>query len=79
MCAFCLHFHRTRDVAELHANMTFNPVKINLQQSQYQCDGGTSVCVNTTVCYRYVVKSHKKDVNPPAGEQRQLYFLLTSM
>ncbi|XP_037547908.1 integrin alpha-1 [Nematolebias whitei] len=56
----------TRDVAELHANMTFNPVKINLQQSQYQCDGGTSVCVNTTVCYRYVVKSHKKDVNPPA-------------
>ncbi|XP_017263420.1 integrin alpha-1 [Kryptolebias marmoratus] len=56
----------SRDVAELHANMTFNPVKINLQQSQYQCDGGTSVCVNTTICYRYLVKSQKPDLNSAA-------------
>ncbi|XP_013861959.1 integrin alpha-1 isoform X2 [Austrofundulus limnaeus] len=54
----------TRDVAELHANMTFNPVKINLQQSQYPCNG--SACVNITVCYRYLVKSDKKDPNSPA-------------
>ncbi|XP_047228916.1 integrin alpha-1 isoform X2 [Girardinichthys multiradiatus] len=55
----------SRDVAELHTNMTFNPVKINLQQAQYQCEhrGRKSVCVTTTVCFHYLVKSDKKDVD----------------
>nr|XP_015798442.2 integrin alpha-1 [Nothobranchius furzeri] len=58
----------TRDVAELYANMTFDPVKINLQQSQYQCThrGHKSVCVTTTFCFHYLVKSHQKDPNSAA-------------
>ncbi|XP_059214364.1 integrin alpha-1 [Centropristis striata] len=58
----------SRDVAELRANMTFDPVKINLQQAQYQCDhkGRKSVCVKTEVCYAYSIKSDKKDVNTAA-------------
>uniref|UniRef100_A0A8C4GNN8 Integrin, alpha 1 n=1 Tax=Dicentrarchus labrax TaxID=13489 RepID=A0A8C4GNN8_DICLA len=49
----------SRDVAELRANMTFDPVKINLQQTQYQCEHGgpKSVCVTTEVCFSYVIKS----------------------
>uniref|UniRef100_A0AAQ6A0T3 VWFA domain-containing protein n=1 Tax=Amphiprion ocellaris TaxID=80972 RepID=A0AAQ6A0T3_AMPOC len=49
----------SRDVAELHANMTFNPAKINLQQSQHQCEHGgrKSVCVTTEVCFFYSIKS----------------------
>ncbi|MED6250045.1 hypothetical protein ATANTOWER_023773, partial [Ataeniobius toweri] len=45
--------------------MTFDPVKINLQQAQYQCEhrGRKSVCVKTTVCFHYLVKSDKKDVD----------------
>uniref|UniRef100_A0A8C6KQ01 Integrin subunit alpha 1 n=1 Tax=Nothobranchius furzeri TaxID=105023 RepID=A0A8C6KQ01_NOTFU len=60
----------TRDVAELYANMTFDPVKINLQQSQYQCThrGHKSVCVTTTFCFHYLVKSHQKDPNSAAGQ-----------
>uniref|UniRef100_A0A3P8UE17 Integrin subunit alpha 1 n=1 Tax=Cynoglossus semilaevis TaxID=244447 RepID=A0A3P8UE17_CYNSE len=51
----------SRDVAELHANMTFDPVKINLQQSQYQCEHGgrKSVCVKAEVCFVYSIKSDK--------------------
>ncbi|KAM7392672.1 hypothetical protein PAMA_007679 [Pampus argenteus] len=51
----------SRDVAELYANMTFDPVKINLQQNQYQCEHGgrKSVCVTTKVCFIYSVKSDK--------------------
>uniref|UniRef100_A0A7N6A4J6 VWFA domain-containing protein n=1 Tax=Anabas testudineus TaxID=64144 RepID=A0A7N6A4J6_ANATE len=55
----------SRDVAELHANMTFNPPKINLQHSQYQCEHGgrQSVCVTTKVCFFYSIKSDNKDAN----------------
>uniref|UniRef100_A0A8C5EIZ7 VWFA domain-containing protein n=1 Tax=Gouania willdenowi TaxID=441366 RepID=A0A8C5EIZ7_GOUWI len=56
----------SRDVAELHANMTFNPSKINLQQTQHQCDHGgrKSVCVMTEVCFAYSVKSDNQDAQP---------------
>ncbi|XP_034752463.1 integrin alpha-1 [Etheostoma cragini] len=58
----------SRDVAELRANMTFDPVKINLQQTQYQCEygGRKSVCVTTDVCFVYAIKSDKQDINTPA-------------
>lgn len=58
----------SRDVAELRANMTFDPVKINLQQAQYQCEHGgrKSVCVKTEVCFVYSVKSDQQDVNADA-------------
>lgn len=67
-CLF--HFTRSRDVAELRANMTFDPAKINLQQAQYQCEhsGRKSVCVKTDVCFFYTVKSDKQDSSPAAGE-----------
>ncbi|XP_060916805.1 integrin alpha-1 [Labrus mixtus] len=53
----------SRDVAELHANMTFDPVKINLQQAQFQCEHGgrKSVCVKTEVCFTYSIKSDQQD------------------
>ncbi|XP_070706703.1 integrin alpha-1 [Pempheris klunzingeri] len=58
----------SRDVAELHANMTFDPVKIKLQQSQYQCEHGgrKSVCVTTEVCFAYSIKSDQQDLNSTA-------------
>ncbi|XP_071321704.1 integrin alpha-1 isoform X2 [Trachinotus anak] len=58
----------SRDVAELRANMTFDPVKINLQQSQYQCEHGgrKSVCVTTEVCFVYTIKSDKPAVTSAA-------------
>lgn len=54
----------SRDVAELHANMTFDPVKINLQKAQNQCEhkGRTSACVKISVCFEYKVKSDKKTI-----------------
>uniref|UniRef100_A0A7N8XBR8 Integrin, alpha 1 n=1 Tax=Mastacembelus armatus TaxID=205130 RepID=A0A7N8XBR8_9TELE len=52
----------SRDVAELHANMTFDPVKINLQQSQCEYGGRKSVCVKTEVCFFYSIKSDNKDL-----------------
>uniref|UniRef100_A0AAQ5YKR3 VWFA domain-containing protein n=1 Tax=Amphiprion ocellaris TaxID=80972 RepID=A0AAQ5YKR3_AMPOC len=60
----------SRDVAELHANMTFNPAKINLQQSQHQCEHGgrKSVCVTTEVCFFYSIKSDQQDLDSFAGE-----------
>ncbi|XP_068190675.1 integrin alpha-1 [Antennarius striatus] len=59
----------SRDVAELHANMTFDPVKINLQQVQHQCEHGgrKSVCVRTEVCFAYSIKSDQQDVKAPAA------------
>ncbi|KAK7896496.1 hypothetical protein WMY93_021821 [Mugilogobius chulae] len=53
----------SRDVAELRANMTFDPPKIRLQQAQYQCEHNNrvSVCVTTEVCFVYTVKSENKD------------------
>lgn len=67
-CLF--HFTRSRDVAELHANLTFDPVKINVQQAQYQCEhaGRKSVCVQTDVCFTYSIKSDQQDLNFVAGE-----------
>ncbi|XP_037608062.1 integrin alpha-1 isoform X1 [Sebastes umbrosus] len=58
----------SRDVAELRANMTFDPVKINLQQTQNQCEHGgrKSACVTTEVCFVYSVKSDNQDVNAAA-------------
>ncbi|XP_043106247.1 integrin alpha-1 isoform X2 [Puntigrus tetrazona] len=49
----------SRDVAELVAEMTFDPSKINLQQT-CQVQGRTTVCVKTRVCFRYRIKSDKK-------------------
>ncbi|CAN9504539.1 unnamed protein product [Ophioblennius macclurei] len=59
----------SRDVAELHANMTFNPAKINLQQAQHQCEigGRKSVCVITEVCFVYSVKSDNPGLYSKAG------------
>lgn len=67
---WCFNFTRSRDVAEMHANMTFEPVKINLQQAQYQCEHGgrKSVCVKTEVCFTYSIKSDQQDLNSAAGE-----------
>ncbi|XP_061887204.1 integrin alpha-1 isoform X2 [Entelurus aequoreus] len=58
----------SRDVAELRANMTFNPAKINLQQAQFQCEhsGRKSVCVTTEVCFVYSIKSDTQDPKPKA-------------
>uniref|UniRef100_A0A3Q3IMN1 VWFA domain-containing protein n=1 Tax=Monopterus albus TaxID=43700 RepID=A0A3Q3IMN1_MONAL len=54
----------SRDVAELDVNMTFDPVKINLQQSQFQCEygGRKSVCVTAKVCFSYNIKSDIQDL-----------------
>ncbi|XP_041826370.1 integrin alpha-1 [Melanotaenia boesemani] len=58
----------SRDVAELRAEMTFEPDKINLHQAQHQCEygGRKSVCVNATVCFQYNVKSDKDEIKPPS-------------
>lgn len=68
---------RSRDVAELRASMTFDPVKINLQQSQYQCEHGgrTTVCVTTELCFIYSIKS-KEDLDASAGEPRNTPILI---
>uniref|UniRef100_A0AAQ6AGC8 VWFA domain-containing protein n=1 Tax=Amphiprion ocellaris TaxID=80972 RepID=A0AAQ6AGC8_AMPOC len=69
----------SRDVAELHANMTFNPAKINLQQSQHQCEHGgrKSVCVTTEVCFFYSIKSDQQDLDSFAGELHKISYSLT--
>ncbi|XP_029024612.1 integrin alpha-1 [Betta splendens] len=58
----------SRDVAELQANMTFNPAKINLQHPQHQCEHGgrKSVCVSAEVCFSYSVKSDNQDPSSAA-------------
>ncbi|XP_062410339.1 integrin alpha-1 [Sardina pilchardus] len=48
----------SRDVAELHANMTFDPTKINLQQPSCE-DHDKTACVKTKICFSYKVKSDK--------------------
>ncbi|XP_055010160.1 integrin alpha-1-like [Boleophthalmus pectinirostris] len=60
----------SRDVAELHANMTFDPPKIRLQQAQNQCEhnGRKSVCVRTEVCFVYTIKSDNKYNKVDNGE-----------
>lgn len=54
---FC---HRSRDVAELHAEMSFSANKINMQQPTCQIHGKDTVCVKTKVCFSYTVKSEKE-------------------
>ncbi|KAK2888159.1 integrin alpha-1 isoform X1 [Channa argus] len=58
----------SRDVAELRANMTFEPAKIKLQQTQYQCEygGRKSVCVTAEVCFFYSIKSDQPDLSSAA-------------
>ncbi|KAM3838153.1 integrin alpha-1, partial [Diretmus argenteus] len=51
----------SRDVGELRAIMTFDPMKINLQQSNCEHNGRTTVCVKTEVCFNYSIKSDKQD------------------
>ncbi|KAG7499450.1 integrin alpha-1 [Solea senegalensis] len=65
----------SRDVAELRANMTFDPVKINLQKSQYHCEHGgrKSVCVKAEVCFVYSVKSDNKHLSSAA----EIRYILT--
>ncbi len=47
--------------------MTFDPSKINLQQT-CQVQGRTTVCVTTKVCFKYRIKSDKK-TNTETGEE----------
>ncbi|XP_018592370.1 integrin alpha-1 isoform X2 [Scleropages formosus] len=51
----------SRDVAELRANMTFQPNKINMQQESCEVGGKKRVCVKIQVCFEYTVKSEKKE------------------
>ncbi|XP_047425973.1 integrin alpha-1 [Mugil cephalus] len=69
----------SRDVAQLHANMTFNPAKINLQQSMFQCEygGRTSVCVKTEVCFYYTIKSEQS--NPDYETEIRYYLTLDAL
>ncbi|KAM4634321.1 integrin alpha-1 [Polymixia lowei] len=53
----------SRDVAKLRATMTFNPMKINLQQPNCDEKGRPTVCVTTEVCFNYSIKSDKQDSN----------------
>ncbi|KAM6985261.1 integrin alpha-1 [Aplochiton taeniatus] len=46
-----------RDVAELHANMTFNPMNINLQLPNCEVSGRSTVCVKTQVCFSFIIRS----------------------
>uniref|UniRef100_A0A3B1J0P4 Integrin subunit alpha 1 n=1 Tax=Astyanax mexicanus TaxID=7994 RepID=A0A3B1J0P4_ASTMX len=50
----------SRDVAELHAEMTFDLNKINLQQPTCNIQGRDTVCVNAKVCFTYKIKSEKE-------------------
>lgn len=61
---------RSRDVAELHASMTFNPPKVNLQQIEHQCEHGNrkSICAKTNLCFTYRVKSNQPTVKTTASE-----------
>lgn len=67
---FCCLSSRSKDVAELYANMTFDPNKINLQQPSEDCVLGerATVCVKTRVCFSYSVKSEKDGTNLGTGE-----------
>uniref|UniRef100_A0AAX7TXR4 VWFA domain-containing protein n=1 Tax=Astatotilapia calliptera TaxID=8154 RepID=A0AAX7TXR4_ASTCA len=60
----------SRDVAELHASMTFNPSKVNLQQIEHQCEHGNrkSICAKTNLCFTYRVKSNQPTVKTTASD-----------
>lgn len=75
----CLHFlkysksfffffcRRSRDVAKLYAEMSFDTNKINVQQPTCQIHGKDTVCVKTRVCFRYHIQS-KTETNPETCE-----------
>uniref|UniRef100_A0A8C1A1Q4 Integrin subunit alpha 1 n=1 Tax=Cyprinus carpio carpio TaxID=630221 RepID=A0A8C1A1Q4_CYPCA len=67
----------SRDVAELLAEMTFDPSKINLQQT-CQIQGRTTVCVKTKVCFKYRIKSDK-DTKTETGESLMYSLTLDSL
>ncbi|KAJ8396607.1 hypothetical protein AAFF_G00016730 [Aldrovandia affinis] len=50
----------SRDVAELRADMVFEPKKINMQQAQCEIAGRKRFCVKARVCFDYTVKSDQE-------------------
>ncbi|XP_036384875.1 integrin alpha-1 [Megalops cyprinoides] len=50
----------SRDVAELRADMVFEPNKINMQQAQCDIAGRKRFCVQARVCFNYTVKSDQE-------------------
>lgn len=65
----------SRDVGELRANMSFNPMKINLQQQNCGIDKNRTVCVKTEVCFTYSIKSDREDSQ--AGNGTEIRYQLT--
>lgn len=57
--------------------MTFDPSKINLQQT-CQVHGRTTVCVKTKVCFKYRIKSDK-DTDTETGESLMLFPYILSI
>uniref|UniRef100_A0A8C4ZJY6 VWFA domain-containing protein n=1 Tax=Gadus morhua TaxID=8049 RepID=A0A8C4ZJY6_GADMO len=49
----------SRDVGELRATMTFDPSKINIQQTNCEFQDRRTVCVQTELCFTYSIKSDK--------------------
>uniref|UniRef100_A0A8C5BMJ5 VWFA domain-containing protein n=1 Tax=Gadus morhua TaxID=8049 RepID=A0A8C5BMJ5_GADMO len=56
----------SRDVGELRATMTFDPSKINIQQTNCEFQDRRTVCVQTELCFTYSIKSDK---GAPAASQ----------
>ncbi|KAG9353743.1 hypothetical protein JZ751_011865 [Albula glossodonta] len=50
----------SRDVAELRADMEFEPKKINMQQAQCDIAGRKRFCVKAKVCFNYTIKSEQE-------------------
>ncbi|KAL0965809.1 hypothetical protein UPYG_G00286060 [Umbra pygmaea] len=67
----------SKDVVKVYANMTFNPSKINLQQTSKDCllGGRETVCVKTRVCFSYSAKTDKEDTN--SGTVSAIKYTLT--
>lgn len=57
--------------------MTFDPSKINLQQT-CQVQGRTTVCVKTKVCFKYRIKSDK-ETNTGTGEEVMHFLYVLSI
>ncbi|XP_058845353.1 integrin alpha-1 isoform X1 [Acipenser ruthenus] len=47
----------SRDVAEVRVNMTLDPKQINIQYKHCEAKGKPTVCVKTTICFNYILKS----------------------
>ncbi|KAJ8286951.1 hypothetical protein GJAV_G00045270 [Gymnothorax javanicus] len=61
----------SRDVAELRAEMEFEPKKINMQQAQCEIGGKKRFCVKAKICFEYAVKSDQ-DTNSRADIEYSL-------